>query len=71
MRIETLHADTAVVERQIHEKTHYTRRLEHMLSRLKTNQVCLLLLIFVCLLGFIVRYSHCSFGFWLFSLFVL
>ncbi len=39
MRIERLHRDTSQVERQIHEKTHYTRRLEHMLSRLKTNQV--------------------------------
>lgn len=39
MRIECLHRDTGTVERQIHEKTHYTRRLEHMLTRLKTNQV--------------------------------
>jgi hypothetical protein len=39
MRIECLHRDTSIVERQIHEKTHYTRRLEHMLTRLKTNQV--------------------------------
>ena len=39
MRIECLHRDTSQVERQIHEKTHYTRRLEHMLNRLKTNQV--------------------------------
>lgn len=39
MRIGALHRDTSQVERQIHEKTHYTRRLEHMLTRLKTNQV--------------------------------
>ena len=39
MRIECLHRDTGQVERQIHEKTHYQRRLEHMLTRLKTNQV--------------------------------
>eukprot|EP01032_Pedospumella_encystans_P029875 gene29875-33721_t len=39
MRIECLHRDTGQVERQIHEKTHYQRRLEHMLTRLKTNQL--------------------------------
>jgi len=39
MRIEHLHRDTSQVERQIHEKTHYSRRLEHMLTRLKTNQL--------------------------------
>lgn len=39
MRIEALHKEISQVQRDIHEKMHYTRRLEHMLSRLKTNQV--------------------------------
>ncbi|KAJ1425498.1 hypothetical protein B484DRAFT_397878 [Ochromonadaceae sp. CCMP2298] len=39
MRIESLHHDTDLVQRQIHEKMHYSRRLEHMLNRLKSNQL--------------------------------
>lgn len=39
MRIESLKSDTVKVEHSINQKMHYTRRLEHMLNRLKTNQV--------------------------------
>ena len=51
MRIECLHRDTSTVERQIHEKTHYTRRLDHMLTRLKTNQVCMSHLVSILLIS--------------------
>ena len=39
MRIESLKVDTVKVEQSIHQKAHYTRRLEHILNRLKANQV--------------------------------
>jgi predicted nuclease with TOPRIM domain len=39
LRIESLKVDTARVEQSIHHKVHYTRRLEHILNRLKSNQV--------------------------------
>lgn len=39
LRIESLKVDTAKVEQSIHHKVHYTRRLEHILNRLKSNQV--------------------------------
>ena len=39
MRIESLHKEIAECEATIREKMHYTRRLDHMLTRLKTNQV--------------------------------
>lgn len=39
MRINSLHKEIKQVEEGIREKTHYCRRLEHMLSRLKNNQV--------------------------------
>jgi len=39
LRIESLKVDTVKVEQSIHQKVHYTRRLEHILNRLKANQL--------------------------------
>lgn len=38
-RIEMLQQQYVQVEAEIQEKKHYTRRLDHMLQRLKTNQL--------------------------------
>lgn len=64
MRIECLHRDTSTVERQIHEKTHYTRRLDHMLTRLKTNQVCMPHLVSILLISMLTVCAllRCSCG---------
>ena len=39
MRIEALQKETKDIEESIRDKTHYLRKLDHMLSRLKKNQL--------------------------------
>lgn len=39
IRIEQLQKETSQCEQEIREKTHYLRKLDHMLHRLKNNQV--------------------------------
>ena len=38
-RIASLHKEVAMVEERIMNQTHYSRKLEHMLNRLKSNQL--------------------------------
>ena len=40
MRIEGLHNEIKQVEEEIRDRVHYSRKLDHMLTRLKKNQVC-------------------------------
>jgi hypothetical protein len=39
IRITSLHHEIKVVEDEIRDRTHYSRKLDHMLNRLKRNQV--------------------------------
>ena len=56
IQIETLKKEITQCEDEIRDRTHYVRKLDHMLGRLKSNQVsglfchkCWLLLLTVCL----------------------
>ena len=40
LRIDSLRHEIEDVENDIEKKIHYTRQLEHILLRLKKNQVC-------------------------------
>ena len=39
-RIDTLDDEIDMVDEEVFRKSHHTRQLEHMLQRLKNNQVC-------------------------------
>ncbi len=38
-RIDMLHREIETCEKEIADKNHYARKLEHMLGRLRSNQV--------------------------------
>ncbi len=38
-RIDMLHREIDICEKEIADKTHYARKLEHMVNRLKSNQL--------------------------------
>jgi predicted RNase H-like nuclease (RuvC/YqgF family) len=46
-RIESLHKEIEQVEKEITDRTHYARKLDHMLSRLKKNQVIIYIYIYI------------------------